>query len=109
MDGVDLEQRPAKKRRFFVEDSPVHDSSLSGEPSLPDEVNALPETGRRDERATDFASSDGFDVTLLCSFVGEQLPEETLSKLRELSDGDVQRGRSASPQGTVLLLIYCSN
>jgi DNA repair protein RAD5 len=98
-DFAELEQRPAKKRRFFVEDSPVHDSSLNAEPSLPDEVDALPEAhqshGEGEEQGhEENLTSNGFDVDLLSSFVGESLPGETVSKLRELSGGDIQRGNS---------------
>src|SRR5437879_623700 len=44
MSSADYEERPAKKRRFFVDDSPIADRTLHHEPSLPDEVDALPET-----------------------------------------------------------------
>lgn len=97
MDFADLEQRPAKKRRFFVEDSPIHDSSLNDEPPLPDEVNALPEATREDGETQqpgqgDKLASDGFDIGLLSNFVGEQLPEDIVTRLRGASGGDVQRG-----------------
>lgn len=97
MDFAELEQRPAKKRRFFVEDSPVHDSTLNPEPSLPGEINAPPESARTDEEQQEQEqekqlNSDGFDVDILSSFVGEQLPDQTISKLKELSGGDIQRG-----------------
>lgn len=98
-DFAELEQRPTKKRRFFVEDSPVHDSSLNAEPSLPDEVDALPEAPRSDGEGEEQGheenlTTNGFDVDLLSSFVGERLPEETVSRLKELSSGDIQRGNS---------------
>ncbi|KAI9808094.1 MAG: DNA helicase rad5 [Pycnora praestabilis] len=44
MSFTDIEQPPAKKRRFFAEESPVADSTFHPEPSLPDEINALPES-----------------------------------------------------------------
>ncbi len=42
MSYLDIEQRPAKKRRFFVEESPVVDRTLQHGPTLSDEVDALP-------------------------------------------------------------------
>ncbi|KAI9718381.1 MAG: DNA repair protein rad5 [Candelaria pacifica] len=39
---MELEQRPAKKRRFFVEESPVADRTLQHGPTFSDEVDALP-------------------------------------------------------------------
>lgn len=98
-DFAELEQRPAKKRRFFVEDSPVHDGSPNAEPCLPDKVDALPEIDRSHGEGQEQGhernlTSNGFDVDLLSSFVGEELPEETVSRLKELSGGDIQRGNS---------------
>jgi DNA repair protein RAD5 len=90
MDLVDLEERPTKKRRFFVEDSPSPESkdAQSPEPLLSD---ALPETDPHSSQGEE-PISEGFDIDLLSSFVGEQLPDDTVQRLKELSGNDLQRG-----------------
>ncbi|EOD44325.1 putative dna repair protein rad5 protein [Neofusicoccum parvum UCRNP2] len=99
MSFTDIEERPAKKRRFFVEDEPHPDSSFSHEPSLPDEVDALPdalpdagvaaETNVLDTPQN--AGPVGFDADLFASFVGEQVPADVLRRLQEVSENDIQR------------------
>ena len=89
-----LDERPAKKRRFFVEDEPVDDSTLS---SVPDKIDAVPEPGQHVETVGEApfesdASNTAFDADLFASFVGEQVPDSTLKKLQELSVNDIQRG-----------------
>jgi DNA repair protein RAD5 len=89
MSSAEFEERPIKKRRFFVEDSPVLEQ-LPQEvdpPSDPTPVPPSPETTK---------PSDGFDVDLLNAFVGEQLPDSTVQKLRELSRNDIERGKSVT-------------
>jgi DNA repair protein RAD5 len=90
MDFADLEERPTKKRRFFVEDSPDSESkdTRSPEPPLSD---ALPDTHLQASQG-DKPISEGFDIDLLSSFIGEHLPEETVQRLKELSGNDLQRG-----------------
>jgi hypothetical protein len=106
MSYADLEgERPAKKRRFFVEepeDNPKTNQTSNSEPSRPDEINVLPEThgeSRKKQQGnygnnegTQRESGDGFDVDLLSAFVGEQLPENMVQKLIELSNNNVQQG-----------------
>lgn len=99
MSLAELEQRPAKKRRFFVEDSPTEeDASSNPKPSSPSEQDAFIGIARSDDerQEQDHRESspplNGFDVDLLSSFVGEQLPEDTVLRLKDLSGGDIQRG-----------------
>ena len=101
---ADFEERPAKKRRFFAEESPVSDHTFDPEPSLPDEVNALPEDfGDRlkkeepeddspVEPSSELGPVEGFDTVLFTSIVGEQVPGKVIRKLQQASDNDVQRG-----------------
>ena len=115
MSAVDVEQRPAKKRRFFVEDPPLEDRTLYREPALPDELDALPETSpstRTRETSTDgahFPSSQtdistlrngmglisgadaGFDRALFESFVGGTVSPETIQRLRKVAGDDMER------------------
>ena len=53
---AEVEERPHKKRRFFVDDSPVQDPTFSTEASLPDEINVAPEV-------PSYAEEDGEDET----------------------------------------------
>ena len=99
MSLAELEQRPAKKRRFFVEDSPTEEeTSPNSKPSSPNVQDAFAGTARSDDerQEQDHKGSspplNGFDVDLLSSFVGEQLPEDTVLRLKDLSGGDIQRG-----------------
>ena len=115
MSFPDIEHRPAKKRRFFAEESPEADRSLYQEPSLPDEIDALPEASSA--TYTNCTSTDGghlsssqtdanphnqtipstangvgdFDKELFASFVGEEVPRETLEKLRILAGDNMER------------------
>ncbi|EON70016.1 hypothetical protein W97_09282 [Coniosporium apollinis CBS 100218] len=115
MSFADVDERPAKKRRFFLdEDSPIADHTLDPEPSLPDETNALPETlpdatAAKETAETPSIEQDaagGFDTSLFASVVGEQVPQSTIKRLQELTGGDIQRAvnvyldgswKSASP------------
>ncbi|MCJ1482596.1 DNA helicase rad5 [Schaereria dolodes] len=119
MSCPDLGQPPAKKRRFFAEESPVEDRSLYPEPAFPDEINALTETssnarthtaghlyvhplgdvpssqpeiaGRDHGAAATTKSMVGLDRELFESFVGEAVPPETLMRLRELAGNNMER------------------
>lgn len=96
MSSADLQERPAKKRRFFVEDPPEEtDQSLNSEKTLPDEIpgealNAEPE---QTENEGDVAEpAVGFDSELFTNIVGETLDENSLRIIREQSNNDLQRG-----------------
>ena len=115
MSCPDVEQRPAKKRRFFVEDPPIEDCTPYREPALPDELDALPETSpstRTRETSIDgvhLSSSqtdistlpngmgsdsgveEGFDNALFESFVGCTVSPGTLQKLRRVAGDDMER------------------
>ena len=90
MSYVELEERPVKKRRFFVdepEDTPIQDATVNPEPSLPGEINALPDH-----------SSPGFNAEVFNSVVGETLPDSDIQRLRELSDNNLERGKKMGLQ-----------
>ena len=115
MSYPDLEQRPAKKRRFFAEESPTTDQTLCPGPSLPDQLNALPETSPSTCRKGQFTevvdqsssqtdigtydngaapprkSSGGFDKELFESFVGGAVPAQTIERLRETAGDNMER------------------
>ncbi|KAK4988760.1 DNA helicase rad5 [Elasticomyces elasticus] len=97
MSFADVQERPAKKRRFFVEDALAEDQTLSSEPTLPDELKPLPETSEAPIAATTpgsrSASSEGhgFDTEQFAAIVGEQLPKETIDALQNICGSDLQR------------------
>lgn len=101
MESPHPDERPQKKRRFFLEDpspvrlSPVRPASpassaspsklqdsFDSAPSLPDILLGSAQNGK---------GLDGFDVAMLQAVVGE-LPHASLLKLKDASGSDVQRG-----------------
>lgn len=88
---------PAKKRRFFQEETsqpcsvaPLSDSHTS--PHAPrSRIDHFPP---KDERAADALESheNAFDTELLFSFIGQRLPPEVVQRLRELSSDNLERG-----------------
>lgn len=105
MSSVDIEERPAKKRRFFVDDSPIADRTLQHEPSSEEEIDALQKTipNVKPINSTDLAedhrdldnngAGEEFDSELFAGVVGEQVPPSVVQKLKDLSSGDMQRGK----------------
>ena len=79
---ADLDDRPQKKRRFFVDDSTAQDSSLIAEPSLPDEVNNLPETPTTTRQTSNHVANhdkeNAFDAEAFKAFTGAEPPAETI-------------------------------
>ncbi|KAI9795698.1 MAG: DNA helicase rad5 [Piccolia ochrophora] len=106
-----MELPPAKKRRFFTENSPVLDRSLTHEPTLPNELDALPEasnspgtngTGTLEAKKArsppqsplrlDAArDGGGFDVPLFESITGATVPQEVLRRLRDAAGDDLEK------------------
>ena len=78
-------ERPAKKRRFFVEDP----EDVSSPASV-----SVEEAGEHvDERGTGHGEPPKqFDSQTLQAFVGENLEPSVIDKLRLMSDGDIERG-----------------
>ncbi|KAJ4343674.1 DNA helicase rad5 [Ascochyta clinopodiicola] len=97
MESPHPDERPAKKRRFFAQDSsPAQVRSkpsnpLQQSPPSPPHAPSSP-THIPDEREADqiTASLDGFDVGMLQAVVGE-LSSSTLQKLKDVSGSNVER------------------
>ena len=94
MESPHPDERPAKKRRFFAEDSSPaqvrskHRSSPSpSPPPAPSPVHVKDEQGHGDAAV----AFDGFDVGMLQAVVGE-LPGATLQRLKDVSSSNVERG-----------------
>jgi DNA repair protein RAD5 len=95
MDSLHPDERPAKKRRFFTEDSsPVQIRSKppSSRPPTPPLAAEHDAEAQPEEDGTEEARAmDGFDVGMLQAVVGE-LSEPTLQKLKDVSGNNVERG-----------------
>lgn len=108
MAGLDIDQRPAKKRRFFVEDSPEPERTLSSTvPPLDDALstaNTTPQetllepTSSQTELSVHngnngmpMDASDGFEKETFESFIGDQVAPATFNKLREVSGDNIER------------------
>jgi DNA repair protein RAD5 len=112
MSFAESEGPPAKKRRFFTEKSDILDTSLAQEPSLPDELDAIPslaadpDEGHGSHHPTDsdeVVTQDGhaapvgsqvplgFDQEMFESFVGDKVPPEVMKRLREASGDNMER------------------
>ncbi|KAI9686182.1 MAG: DNA helicase rad5 [Bathelium mastoideum] len=118
MSFADIEGRPNKKRRFFVEDSDDVDATLTTAPSLVDEINTQsyvePNVDRTDSRSTSGAEGSdavpaqnkadttaiGFDVDLFASIVGENVSDQIITKLQQMCGNDVQRAINAYFDGS---------
>ena len=94
MESPHPDERPVKKRRFFIEEdsSPVQVRSHPTDPPSPSSpppfgAQRLDESNGNEEEAG-FGS---FDVGMLQAVVGE-LSATVLQKLKDVSGSDVQRG-----------------
>ncbi|KAK5085697.1 DNA helicase rad5 [Lithohypha guttulata] len=98
---MDIDNRPTKRRRFFVDDpddeaisSSKHVSS-SSRPQSAHSVGGeriLTETEPADlQPANDVVSKTSFDVDTFCAFIGEQLDQDVVQKIQDASNGDMER------------------
>jgi DNA repair protein RAD5 len=111
MSFADSDGPPAKKRRFFTEKSDILDASLTNEPILPTEIDALPPASpnhgnqqndleypeprngntEHEESTQGEESPLGFDKETFESFVGDKVPSDVLKRLREASGDNIER------------------
>jgi DNA repair protein RAD5 len=101
---ADLDDRPQKKRRFFVDDSPAQDPSLTAEPSLPDEVNNSPETPTTRRQPSNLITNhdkeNAFDAEAFKAFTGAEPPAETIASLQQTFGKDIERAINAYFDGS---------
>ncbi|THX08226.1 hypothetical protein D6D18_01875 [Aureobasidium pullulans] len=92
-----MDERPAKKRRFFADKGSTQDASLASDPSGPDEINALPENELDTATATDptqdatSSTVNRFDPSLFQAFIGNEAPQSTINALQRICGNDVER------------------
>jgi DNA repair protein RAD5 len=91
MSSADVEGRPAKKRRFFVDEEPELRTS-----SVDSTTAATTLTGQKDRETLQDtngnAAENGFDSEILSAVVGEALSDKVISRLQQLSGGNLERG-----------------
>ncbi|KAI9713519.1 MAG: DNA helicase rad5 [Bogoriella megaspora] len=109
MSFADIQERPSKKRRFFVEESPQTDATLNQGASLPDEIETASQTHASNQEPEVLRSRNGnnnvtstggdsgaslsgaFDVGTFTAFVGEEVPDSTIRKLQQIHGHDVEQ------------------
>ena len=93
MESPHPDERPPKKRRFFVDDdsSPVQVRSKPSE-QAPQALSSPTIVPDGTSTGDDAGALDGFDVGMLQAVVGE-LPSPTLQTLKRVSSSNVERGR----------------
>jgi DNA repair protein RAD5 len=93
MSSADVEGRPAKKRRFFVDEEPELRTS-----SVDSTIAATALTSLQDhdtlQDTNGIAAENGFDSETLSAVVGEALSDAVISRLQQLSGGNLERGMS---------------
>jgi len=95
---ADVQERPHKKRRFFVDD-PV-DETLSAEPSLPDEINTAPETNDYATHAQEESKPDTFDADTFEAVVGGDVPDSALRSLQGRFGSNLEQAINAYFDGS---------
>ena len=100
---MDIESRPAKKRRFFVDDPADEPPSLaaigsynasSSRPTSATSTSSLPQpsSSQTDLNAQEKDQNGStFDADTFCTFVGEEVSVDVLEKIRDASNGNLER------------------
>jgi len=94
---ADIDERPAKKRRFFADESPNAPRIQPGPPALDGEVEI--ENGTSEQQVGFGSADSAFDGTTLESILGEKLESHDVDTLRRLSGNNVERGRGQIVSG----------
>jgi len=88
---ADIDERPAKKRRFFADESPNAPRTQPGPSVLDGEVEL--ENGPSEQQVGFDSADPAFDRTTLESILGERLESHDVDTLRRLSGNNVERGK----------------
>ena len=100
---MDIDQRPIKKRRFFVDDPEDVNDQLAPESSAYGSSRPVSATSATEEHAssqtnpTDLAvasssvATSEFDITTFRAFAGEEVSEDVMQTVRKAANGDMER------------------
>ncbi|KAF7198031.1 DNA repair protein RAD5 [Pseudocercospora fuligena] len=101
---MDIDDRPYKRRRFFADGSHLSDASLSAEATLPDEVDALPESSAQDveaEKPDTVANKENvFDADTFLAVVGADVPAEAIDSLQAAHGNNLEQAINAYFDGS---------
>ena len=103
MSSAEVEHRPAKKRRFFVddpEDIPEQQTSASADtssgPTSASSANGQARSSQTDGGELESESKDStaqtFDIDTFRAFTGEDVDPDLLQKIRVAANDDMERG-----------------
>ncbi|KAL9612498.1 MAG: hypothetical protein Q9167_002929, partial [Letrouitia subvulpina] len=84
---LEVQERPRKKRRYFVDDPPTPEETIPSIQPPQENVNA---NAFLESKTLDHVSA-GFDKPLFESFVGEEVSDDVLNRLREVAGNDIER------------------
>lgn len=84
---LEIQERPRKKRRYFVDDPPTPEETIPSDQPPQENANT---SAFLDTEASCHVSA-GFDKPLFESFVGEEISDDVLDRLREVAGNDVER------------------
>ncbi|KAL8692637.1 MAG: hypothetical protein Q9218_002370 [Villophora microphyllina] len=108
MSVAEIDQRPRKKRRFFIDDSPPPEAKLAQDEVVLGEASANVEAHPETERSTTFPADNiangvpsqgfsdhgshvGFDKSLFESFIGQEVASTVIDHLREIAGDNMER------------------
>ncbi|KAK5167617.1 DNA helicase rad5 [Saxophila tyrrhenica] len=98
---TDISERPHKKRRFFVDDSPEQKTTFDPQPSLPDEIEPLPEANNYStSNGVPATKDDGFDRETFKAVTGAELEEHAFQALQHEFGDNVERAINAFFDGS---------
>ncbi|KAF2161362.1 hypothetical protein M409DRAFT_69738 [Zasmidium cellare ATCC 36951] len=98
---MDIDERPHKKRRFFAEDAVQNEPSLKSEPSLPDEIDGVPESATPAGGLDSTANKENvFDAETFISVVGAEVPEDAIRSLQRAHGNNLEQAINAYFDGS---------
>lgn len=97
MSFADVEERPSKKRRFFLDTPPEPEAvaqslELEYDATPPPAEDVIEEGQNEQPPKSTTRSGPGLDIELIESVVGEKLTAEVVKRLHELAGDNVERG-----------------
>lgn len=98
---TDFQERPHKKRRFFVDDAPEHRPTFSSGVSIPEETDDRPQ---HDDSSIALVAGAGasvcFDQETFKAVVGSDAPDAAISSLQRRFRGDLEQAINAYLDGS---------